>query len=374
MSKPALRLEGHDLADTRHVCGLFEGPEDAAVVLTSFIRQGLDQGERVIHIVQWTDGYAERLAGADVSAALESGQLQILSWDESYLSKGRFDSSRMLAYVGRSLGDGPRLGYPATRLIGDMGWAQEDVPGADELVAYETEVGSLLGRRPDAMVCAYDVRRHSASRVAAIMGVHQGVFVAGRLQRANGARASARDRIIAAAGRLFAEGGVRATGVDALIDAAGVAKATFYRHFPSKDDLIVVWLKDPRTGWFERARIRAEAAAASPKDIVPRLFDAAAEWLEADDYRGCPYLNTSFEIADTTHPAKPVIEAYLDGIGRYLRETVAAAGYHDTERLAVELHALLAGSISLGVAGRTGRYAIAAREAAVRLLDASEQG
>jgi AcrR family transcriptional regulator len=373
-ASPALRLGGHDLAETRHVCGLFDGPDETADVLTPFIREGLEQGDRVIHIVQRTEPYQGRYPGADFSAALESGQLQVRTWDETYLSEGGFVASRMLGSVGRFLREGRRAGYPATRLIGEMEWALEDVAGADHLVGYERQVDSLLGRARDAMVCAYDVRRHSAGRIAAIVGAHQAVFVAGRLQRtSDSARAPARDRIIAAAGRLFAEDGVRSTGVDALIDAADVAKATFYRHFPSKDDLIVSWLKDPRTGWFERVRAQAEAAAASPREVLPRFFEGVAEWLEADGYRGCPYLTSSMELPDPAHPAGPVIRAYLDGVGRYLQERVAAAGYDDAERLGTELHALLAGSISLGVAGRTNRYALAARDAAGRLLEASER-
>ncbi|MEO8229413.1 MAG: helix-turn-helix domain-containing protein, partial [Chloroflexota bacterium] len=50
-------------------------------------------------------------------------------------------------------------------------------------------------------------------------------------------RVTARERLLAAASELFYERGIQATGVDAIIKAAGVAKATFYRHFPSKDDL-----------------------------------------------------------------------------------------------------------------------------------------
>ena len=137
-----------------------------------------------------------------------------------------------------------------------MEWAQDGVPGVDELVAYESEVDGLLWRADDVIVCAYDLRSHSASRIAAVLAVHDTVFADGRLRRTGSAtpRASARDRILAAAGQLFAEQGVRATGVDALIATADVAKATFYRHFPSKDDLIVAWLQEPERAFSRRSR------------------------------------------------------------------------------------------------------------------------
>jgi AcrR family transcriptional regulator len=164
-----------------------------------------------------------------------------------------------------------------------------------------------------------------------------------------------------------------ATGVDTLIASAGVAKATFYRHFPSKDNLIVAWLEDPRTRWFEAVRARAEARAESPGDVVTQLFGAVAEWLEAGDFRGCPYLNTAVELPDPDHPASPVIRSYLSEIEGYLAEILAAAGYREALTLATELQTMLAGSIALGVAHRTGSFALAAREGAIRLLRDAER-
>jgi AcrR family transcriptional regulator len=178
-----------------------------------------------------------------------------------------------------------------------------------------------------------------------------------------------RARILAAAGVLFGEEGLARTGVDALIEAAGVAKATFYRHFPSKDALILAWLQDPRTRWFDRIRTQVEAQAAAPGEVIPKLFEAVAEWLEGGDFVGCPYLNTSVEITDATHPATGVVRDYLAEIGAYLEDRVAAAGHDDAARLGRELHTLLAGSISLGVANRTSSFVLAARDAAVQLLE-----
>eukprot|EP01036_Dinobryon_divergens_P021358 gene21358-29320_t len=70
------------------------------------------------------------------------------------------------------------------------------------------------------------------------------------------ARASARDRILAAAGPLFYRDGYRAVGVDRVITMSGVAKATFYKHFPAKDDLIIAWLDRAdaqMANWFDAA-------------------------------------------------------------------------------------------------------------------------
>jgi AcrR family transcriptional regulator len=372
----ALRLAGEDLAGDRHICGLFDGPDEAAAIVWPFILEGLEQGDRVIHVVEDPDAYRARLpAGVDVTAAMLSGQLDLRAWSQSYLADGRFNCSRMLGYIRRSLREGLALGYPATRLVGDMAWAADDVPGADELVAYESGVDGILGRARDAIVCAYDVRRHSATRIAAILSQHQAMVVGGELRRSDGRGRgmTPRDRILSAASRLFSETGIRTTGVDALIEAAGVAKATFYRQFRSKDDLIVAWLKDPRTRWFDRVRAQAEMRAHSEDEIVAELFGAVAEWLEQDDFRGCPYLNLPIELMDSAHPARSVVRDYLAEIARYLQDAVAAAGYKDAARLGTELHTLLAGSISLAVALRTSGYALAAREAAAQLLANAER-
>src|ERR1700694_4431274 len=75
-----------------------------------------------------------------------------------------------------------------------------------------------------------------------------------------------RDRILAAASALFARNGIRAVGVDAIIAAAGVAKASFYRHFRSKDDLVVAWLRDGRARWLDRVRAESARRATSASD------------------------------------------------------------------------------------------------------------
>jgi len=366
-------LGGAELGRLRHVCGLFDGQDDEASVLDRFVVEGLIMGERVIHMVESPAAYLERLAAMiDVSGAVDAGQLDVRSWNDSYLFGGTFNASRVLAFIRRLLRDGQARGFPATRLIGNMEWAQDGVRGLDDLAAYEREVGTIVSRPFVSVICAYDAHKHSPARIAAILPLHQAAVVDGKLQLApgNGRVIGPRARILAAAGVLFAENGIARTGVDTLIEAAGVAKATFYRHFPSKDALVVAWLSDPHTRWFDRVRAKAEAEATTPTEIIPRLFEAVADWLETGDFVGCPYLNTSVEISDPTHPATDAVRSYLAEIGSYLEERVAAAGHADAAPLGRELHALMAGSIALGVANRTSSFVIAARDAAAHLLGA----
>jgi AcrR family transcriptional regulator len=371
---PEVRIGESALGRHRHVCALFDGPDDAAVVLVPFVVDGLRVGERVVHIVEAREPYLARLARAiDVPSAVESGQLDVRTWDEAYLAGGSFSASRMLAYIRRVMREAPGLAFPATRLIGDMGWAATGAPGTEELIAYETGLNRILARPNVAVICAFDTHELDADLVAGLLAAHDAALVNGGLQRTPEIDpiAGPRERILAAAALLFAENGPGQTGVDSLIEAAGVAKATFYRHFPSKDDLVLAWLLDSRTRWFDRVRTIAETRAAAPDELVGRLFDAVAEWLEGEDFLGCPYLNTAVELPDPGDPAAKAIRDYLAEIGAYLEAAVAAAGHPGAARLGRELHVLLAGAISLGVANRTSAHVRTARHAALALLSAA---
>jgi AcrR family transcriptional regulator len=107
---------------------------------------------------------------------------------------------------------------------------------------------------------------------------------------------SAAHRILLTAHDLFYQEGIRATGIDKIIAQAGVTKVTFYRHFPSKNDLIKAYL-DYRhqlwMDWFVTALERHQQADSVPiMTIVPAL----AEWFEQDNYRGCAFINALVEL------------------------------------------------------------------------------
>jgi hypothetical protein len=121
-------------------------------------------------------------------------------------------------------------------------------------------------------------------------------------------------------------------------------------------------------------RRRAEVRAPSPQELIPSLFDATAEWLEAGDFRGCPFLNTAAEIVDPDHPARPIVRDYLLEIQAGLRSLLASAGHEDAAALAPQLQAMLAGGISLAVAHRSTDPMLAARDAAARWLHAGAAG
>jgi AcrR family transcriptional regulator len=367
-----IRLAGGELRDGRHVCGLFEDREEGYRALLPFIIEGLARGERALHIVDPAGraDHLERLlrAGIDVSHELDSGRLEVPTWEGAYLRGGRFDRSAMISFIQDAPAEGRSRGFRLTRTIGYMEWALLEMPGVNDLAGYEAEIDVVLRDLPDPVICVYDLPRHSAAAIVRILAAHPIAIVDGRLLARVSSPMSPRDRILLAASELFSRQGIGPTGVDTLIKSAGVAKATFYRHFPSKADLIVAWLQDDRTRWFDPVLRAAEARAHSPGELIPAFFDAVAEWLEAGDFRGCPFLNTAAEVVDPDHPARTIVHDYLLEIQGHLREMLVAEGQRDAAVLAPQLQAMLAGGISLSLVHRSAAPILAARDATVRWL------
>ena len=112
-----------------------------------------------------------------------------------------------------------------------------------------------------------------------------------------------RERILSVADRLFYAEGVRATGTEKIMSIAEVAKATFYRHFESKDALVLAYLENR-----DRALWDYLSQPAPPKDLREALtkFEQYVNWPEVI---GCPFLRIASEFPDTAHPFhRPAIE------------------------------------------------------------------
>lgn len=105
----------------------------------------------------------------------------------------------------------------------------------------------------------------------------------------------ARERILATAYRLFYREGIRATGIDKVIAEAGVTKVTFYRHFPSKDALVLAFLELRHRRWMDWFVDALDRHAAGSRRRVA-VVAAVEEWLTADSFRGCAFINSVNEI------------------------------------------------------------------------------
>jgi AcrR family transcriptional regulator len=155
----------------------------------------------------------------------------------------------------------------------------------------------------------------------------------------------ARDRVLHAAGDLFYEHGFHAVGVDLIIERAGVAKATFYRHFPTKADLIAVYLEDANARfwtWFDSS-IDVDAPAA---DALAGLFDAVATLATSPGCLGCTFQVTASEFPDGSHPGHVVALAHKRAVRSRLREFAVDAGTRQPDALADGLLLLMDGAFA----------------------------
>ena len=144
------------LGAEHHICAFFHSRDEEYRVLSQFIREGIEQGEKAFHIVDpslMEDHFARlHAAGIDTDAAESRGQLVVKRWQDAYLKDGHFDQDRMLALVEEVLSAGPSEGYPRTRLVAHMEWAAEDFPGVNDLVEYETRANFILPKFKDPVI------------------------------------------------------------------------------------------------------------------------------------------------------------------------------------------------------------------------------
>lgn len=117
----------------------------------------------------------------------------------------------------------------------------------------------------------------------------------------------ARERILLTAHDLFYADGIRATGIDRVIAASGVTKVTFYRHFPSKDDLVRAFLDHRHArwmAWFVDALGRRGAhERAGDAGALLLLADVIAEWFADPAFRGCAFINAVAEVGGSVDGA-----------------------------------------------------------------------
>lgn len=134
---------------------------------------------------------------------------------------------------------------------------------------------------------------------------------------------AARRRLLDTATRLFYAEGIRAVGIDRIIAEAGVAKATFYNHFPSKDDLVLAYIE-------EQDQLGREAVSAlpeqPPRKMIAAILNRISEAVVAGDYRGCPFLNAAAEYPDPRSPVRQAIDARRAWFHEVLRKLLVADG------------------------------------------------
>ncbi|TJZ57534.1 TetR/AcrR family transcriptional regulator [Streptomyces piniterrae] len=155
-----------------------------------------------------------------------------------------------------------------------------------------------------------------------------------------------RERLVRAASRLFYYEGVRAIGVERLIAEAGVTKATFYRHFASKDDLVVAYLLTKDAYYKEVAE--PLAAGHPPAEAIDLIFEAIAEHARERGFRGSPFMNAAAEYPAADHPVRALVTTHRDWIRTLFQELLTRLGHADPESAAGALLMLYDGAMAAG--------------------------
>ncbi len=182
--------------------------------------------------------------------------------------------------------------------------------------------------------------------------------------------APAKQRILDTADRLFYDEGIRAVGIDRLIAVSSVTKATFYKHYGSKDRLIVEYIAYRHLQVAEAI----DAIARETDDPEELLRDIAAlqvRWIAAPGFRGCPFLNAATEFTDAAHPVRRAVEQHREWFHGLLETLLRTMGHPLPGDGADDLMLAHDGAMVGGYAGDPIAAAASLQRMYARVLDAA---
>jgi AcrR family transcriptional regulator len=179
----------------------------------------------------------------------------------------------------------------------------------------------------------------------------------------------ARERILTTAYELFSRRGIRAVGVDEVVESSGVAKATLYKHFRSKDDLVLAFLQRREQLWtIDFLEAQSAARAPDPEGQLLAIFDVFHDWFQSGaDFEACSFINVLLEMG-AEHPLGQASARHLENIRAMVAARAAAAGLTDPEQFAASWHILMKGAIIAAAEGDS-HAAQRAKELARVLID-----
>lgn len=183
---PPISFAGSMLGEQRHVCAFFNNDDEEYRVLLPFIKDGLECGQKAVHVVNPNQhhNHLERLAtaGIDPAKAQQSGQLELRINTEVYLPDGRFDQDRMIEVFEQLASGNATGGSPLSRICCRMDWSVESRSRLDDVIEFESRVNDVWDRHEDAVICTYHLGQFGGDAVIDIMRTHPMVIIGGILQ------------------------------------------------------------------------------------------------------------------------------------------------------------------------------------------------
>lgn len=171
--------------------------------------------------------------------------------------------------------------------------------------------------------------------------------VAGPTAAEPGVKLNARERLLDTARTLFYRRGVNNVGIDEIIAESGVAKATLYKHFASKDALILEYMRQGDLRWTAWLRGRVEELSPDPAGRLLAVFGALREWFGLPHFRGCLLSNVVTALPDPGHPAREVLSGHKAGVRALLAGWAGQAGARDPQALAGQVQMLIEGATAI---------------------------
>ena len=182
-----ISLAGSQLCELRHVCAFFSTDDEEYRVLLPFIKDGLECGDKAVHVVNphQHDEHLHRLAasGIDSTTALQTGQLDVRLNTEAYLRNGKFDPDRMLGTFEQLASGNANGGFPLSRIVCRMDWVVGDESRLEDVIQFESRVNDIWNRHDDAVICTYNLTKFGGDTVIDILRTHPMVIVGGILHQ-----------------------------------------------------------------------------------------------------------------------------------------------------------------------------------------------
>lgn len=159
-----------------------------------------------------------------------------------------------------------------------------------------------------------------------------------------------RERLLETAARIFYAEGVNTVGVQRIVEEAGVTLATLYRHFPSKQDLVLAYLQAVHDR-FEAQAITAQQAAETPGDVLSSIGNNITAQLTEPGFRGCAFINAASEFQDPDGPIMRAVLAHRAWFYALVRDAFASAGHAEPDVAAGHYIMLRDGATTAGHLG-----------------------
>ncbi len=182
-------------------------------------------------------------------------------------------------------------------------------------------------------------------------------------------RAQKREHLIEVATELFNRLGYHASGVDRVIAEAGIAKTTLYRHFKSKDELIVTVLRRIDAQYRDDMRQAVDTLAREPKLKLLATFDFLEDWFKDKTFYGCPFMSAASEYNVRSSPVFQETILHKRLMIAYFEELARAAGLNEPTRVAEEINLLHEGATAVAQINGDPATARKAKAVAARLID-----